>query len=107
MKRLVMVAVMLLGSGIAAHAQTSHYTNLLKHARSDDQLNVDASYCDAQLGPVLNGYATPPAYQRCMRSRGWRYDYTVRHQHHGWIDPDTGLRCHGIMGGFGSVCSNF
>jgi len=40
-----------------------------------------------------------------MRSRGWRFDYTRFDKK--WIDPETGLTCHDILGGFGSVCSNF
>ena len=57
--------------------------------------------------PNYNGSQMLPSYLRCMRGRGWRFDYTQVRRHHGWIDPDTGLWCHSIMGGFGSVCSNY
>jgi hypothetical protein len=105
MKRIVLVAALLLAGGLAAHADVSHYTNLLKQPRGDDALNADGAYCDQRLGPVRNGTPTSAAYKRCMRGRGWRYDYTRVEKT--WIDPDSGLRCHDILGGFGSVCSNF
>ena len=35
MKRLVLVAVLLLGGGLAAHADVAHYTNLLKQPRGE------------------------------------------------------------------------
>jgi hypothetical protein len=105
MRRLTLIAVLLLGSGLAAQADVAHYTNLLKQARGDDALNADASYCDQRVGRDRNGVPTPPAYKRCMRGRGWRYDYTK--VEHTWIDPETGLTCHDILGGLGSSCSNF
>jgi hypothetical protein len=40
--------------------------------------------------------------------RGWRYQSVKRERApQTWIDPDTGLTCHDILGGFGSECSNF
>jgi hypothetical protein len=105
MKRLVLIASLLLGGGLAAHADTSHYTNLLKQPRGDDVLHADAQYCSQRIGPDLNGVPVSAAYKRCMRSRGWRYDSTQVEKT--WIDPDTGLTCHDILGGFGSSCSNF
>jgi hypothetical protein len=45
-----------------------------------------------------------------MALRGWRLAYTTRERSQPektWIDPDTGLTCHDILGGFGSACSNF
>jgi len=105
MKRLALVAVLLLGGAIAAHADVSHYTNLLKQPRSDDVLHADAEYCNQRVGRDLNGAPTTAGYKRCMRGRGWRYDYTRVEKT--WTDPETGLTCHDILGGFGSVCSNF
>jgi hypothetical protein len=105
MKRLVSVAVLLLGAGLTARADMNHYTNMLKQPRDDDALHADTAYCDQRVGLDRNGVPTSAAYKRCMRSRGWRYDYTRVEKT--WIDPDTGLPCHEILGGFGSVCSNF
>jgi hypothetical protein len=105
MKRLVLVAALLLGSGLAAQADVTHWTNVLKQPRSHDALLADGDYCDQRVGKDYNGVPTSAAYKRCMRSRGWRYD-SMRVEKT-WIDPDTGLTCHAILGGFGSVCSNF
>ena len=42
------------------------------------------------------------------RFHGWRFDRTrVEKPEKTWIDPDTGDRCHDILGGFGSVCGSF
>ena len=109
MKRLVVAAALLLSTGLAAHADVKHWTDLTHQSRSDDVLNADADYCNWKVGRRdVSGVPVTPAYRSCMRGRGWRYDYTEahRHHHHGWIDPDTGLRCHSILGGFGSICSN-
>jgi hypothetical protein len=103
MKRLVLVTMLLLGGGIAAHADTSTYTS--KIPRSDADLQAAGDYCDQMLGPVHNGEITPLKYKRCMLSRGWRYQSTARE--HTWIDPDTGDTCHDILGGVGSSCGNF
>jgi hypothetical protein len=103
MKRMALVAVLLLGGGIAAHADTSVYTS--KYPRSDADLQAAGDYCDQRLGSVKNGENTPPKYKQCMLSRGWRYRSTTRE--HTWIDPDTGDTCHDILGGLGSSCGNF
>ena len=105
MKRLALVAIVLLGTGFAAYADVAHYTNLLKQPRGDAELNVDMDYCAQRVGPDPRGVPTPPAYKSCMRSRGWRWnskqiDWT-------WIDPETGLTCHAILGGAGQECSNY
>jgi hypothetical protein len=105
MKRIILVAALLLAGGVAAQADVDHFTSLLKQPRSDDALHADAAYCRERTGPNLDGVPTSAAYKRCMRGRGWRFDYTKVQRT--WIDPDSGLRCHGILGGFGSVCSNF
>jgi len=103
MKRLVLVTLLLLGGGIAAHADTSTYTS--KIPRSDADLQAAGDYCDQRLGPVHNGEITPMKYRQCMLRRGWRYQGTTRE--HTWIDPDTGDTCHDILGGIGSSCGNF
>jgi hypothetical protein len=108
MKRLVLVTMLLLGGGPAAHADTSTYTS--KIPRSDADLQAAGDYCDQMLGPVHNGEITPLKYKRCMLSRGWRYQSTAREHtssEHTWIDPDTGDTCHDILGGAGSSCGNF
>ena len=108
MKRLVLVTMLLLGSWLAAHADTSTYTS--KIPRGDADLQAAGDYCDQLLGPVHNGEMTPLKYKRCMLSRGWRYQSTAREQtssEHTWIDPDTGDTCHDILGGAGSSCGNF
>jgi hypothetical protein len=111
MKRIVLAAAMLIAAGAAAQADTDHWTDVRsKVSRGDAVLNVEAENCRYQTGQQnYNGSPMLPAYLRCMRARGWRFDYTEvnRRHHHGWIDPETGLRCHSILGGFGSVCSNF
>ena len=104
MKRMILATVLLLGSAIAAQADMSHYTNLLRQPRDNDALAADARYCDAQVGPDRNGVPVSAAYKRCMRSRGWRFDYT--HVRKTWIDPDTGDTCHAILNGLGSSCGN-
>jgi hypothetical protein len=108
MKRLVLVTLLLLGGGIAAHADTSTYTS--KIPRSDADLQAAGDYCDQMLGPVHNGEITPTKYKRCMLSRGWRYQSMAREHtssEQTWIDPDTGDTCHDILGGIGSSCGNF
>jgi len=109
MKRIVLAAALLIAAGAAAYADTDHFTNLLKQHRGDDVLSVDAQDCRDRTGQQnYNGSPMLRAYLRCMRASGWRVDYThVSRHHRGWIDPETGLRCHSILGGFGSMCSNF
>ena len=104
MKRMILATMLVLGSAIAAQADMSHYTNLLRQPRDNDALASDARACDARVGPDRNGVPTSPAYKRCMRGRGWRFDYTKVEKT--WIDPDTGDTCHEILGGLGSSCGN-
>ena len=49
MKRMVLIAALLLGTGLSAHADTVTYHNVLKTPRNDDQLHDDGYYCDAQV----------------------------------------------------------
>jgi hypothetical protein len=108
MKRMFLVAALVLGAGLSAHADNTVYINILKHPRGDAELQADGRYCDLRVGPDRNGVPTLAAYKRCMLSRGWRYSYRTRTpREHTWIDPETGLRCHDILGGIGSSCSNF
>jgi hypothetical protein len=108
MKRMVLIAALLLGTSLSAHADMVTYHNIFKIPRNDDQLHQDGYYCDAQVGPDKNGVPTSAAYKQCMLSRGWRYQFVKREPApKTWIDSDTGLTCHEILNGFGSVCSNF
>jgi hypothetical protein len=108
MKRMVLIAALFLGTGLSAQADTVTYHNVLKTPRNDDQLHQDGYYCDAQVGPDKNGAPTSAAYNQSKLSRGWRYQFVKREPApQTWIDPDTGLTCHDILGGLGSECSNF
>ncbi|MGY4357019.1 hypothetical protein ACVW0J_003512 [Bradyrhizobium sp. i1.7.7] len=49
MKRLGLIAALLIGCAIPAHADTDIWNNMLKQQRGDDALHVDSAFCDAQL----------------------------------------------------------
>ena len=101
MKRILLVTVLLLTGAMAAHADTSSWK--LKPPRSDAELFAAGNYCDAQVGPELNGIPTSAVYKKCMASQGWTFVSRVRDGN--WINH-RGMRCQPILNGLGSECSS-
>ena len=106
MKHAVMVALLLAGCVLNAHADNDVYNSATKHDRSDADLQAATDSCAQKLGAPKNGTKTSAQFKRCMLGHGWRFSHTVRE--HTWIDPETGLTCrHGtFMGIPSSNCSN-
>ena len=108
MKHTILVAAFVLGGMLSAQADNTVYNNTLKRPRGNAELHADGRICDQRVGNDRNGVPTSAAYKKCMRSLGWRFQYTTRTKpEKTWIDPETGLTCHDILGGIGSSCSNF
>jgi hypothetical protein len=108
MKRILIVAALLIGGVAAAHADRDIFQNTRRQARGDADLQRDTEYCGQSAGPNRNGRPTPAAFKRCMASRGWRYVRTVREAT--YPDPDDpNQRCKDIVQNgrvIGSHCSN-
>jgi hypothetical protein len=77
MKRAIVVAILLLGTVLAAKADNDTYVDTTRHGRGNDALDVDASTCDQMLGSPKNGQPTSPQYKRCMLKLGWRWKFTT------------------------------
>jgi hypothetical protein len=78
MKRLGMIALLLLGSALNAHADNDVYNNTMKQAPGDDALHADNAISDQQFGAPQNGTPASRQYKRCMLGRGWRFSHSVR-----------------------------
>jgi hypothetical protein len=113
MRRMILAAALLLGGALGAQADIDTWVNVAKYPRGDDALQVDARYCEQQVGQNTNGKPTSRRFKQCMAGRGWRFDHST-YQHvapeRTWIDPDTGLLCKDLKASngsaFGSYCSN-
>jgi hypothetical protein len=120
-KRTVIAAVLLLGTMLGAQADTAiqTYHDVLRpdgHKRSEPAFQADLDSCSRQTGGK-RVYRDTPAFKQCMLGRGYRWE-SLRierepappqraKREQTWIDPETGLTCHDILGGLGSSCSNF
>ena len=108
MKRMVLIAALLLGTGLNAHADTVTYHNILKPPRNDDQLHRTVTIATRRSD------RTGTACRRrrltnnaCSAAAGAISPSSASRRRKTWIDSDTGLTCHEILDGFGSECSNF
>jgi hypothetical protein len=67
-KRIVLIAGLLLCGVPNAQADNAVYNNITKIPRGDDALQVDTSTCDQRLGAPKNGRPTSRQYKQCMRA---------------------------------------
>jgi hypothetical protein len=74
MKRSIIAAVMLLGTALAAQAETDVWHDVRKpwrsNAKIDNALQADVAICDREAGPQ---YGPPTAkYRQCMQRHHWK-----------------------------------
>jgi len=99
MRRIILVAALLLGGAISARADTDIYSG----QGSNDDMNAAVRQCRQQWGEPALGIPPNDDFKKCMSQLGWTY---VRTQHDGnWTEG--GQHCHYILNGFGSECSAF
>jgi hypothetical protein len=78
----------------AASADTQVFKDVLHPnggARGQAQKFDDGRLCGAAPD---NTFTDAPAFQHCMRGRGWVVDQVAPDPKPTWIDPQTGLECH-------------
>jgi hypothetical protein len=97
MKRIILGALLALGTVAGAHADTSTYYWQGKGQWNDARLQAAARICDQRYGVVENGALTSANYKKCMLRQGWKYGSTARENT--YIDPDTGMSCRSAGGG--------
>jgi hypothetical protein len=102
MKRIALVAALLLSGAVSAYADTDVWT--ASHPRSDAELSSANQVCNEQYGVPQNGIPTSAAYKHCMASQGWKFVATKHDDT--WVNH-RGMTCHPILGGFGSERSSF
>jgi hypothetical protein len=102
MRRIVLVAAVLLGGAVTAQADTTHWS-AVHPPQSDAQLAADARSCAIQYGADQPGLPTSAQYKTCMRGLGWIYTNTTRDNM--WVNR-RGMVCHPILNGGGSECDS-
>jgi hypothetical protein len=101
MKRIMLVAALLLGGAMTAQADTTHWT-AVHPGQGDAQVLSAGRVCDVQYG--AEQYGPPSAvYKKCMRAQGWIYTDTTRDDT--WVNR-RGMVCHPILNGGGSECDS-
>jgi len=80
MKRSAIAAVMLLGTTLAAHAETDVWNDIRKPWRSnaemDSALQADVSICDREVGEQRGPVTSK--YKKCMLKHHWKFGHAIR-----------------------------
>jgi hypothetical protein len=77
MKRMIIVAILLLGATLGAKADNDTYFDNTRQGRGNDVLDADVNSCAQIFGMPQNGTPTSRAFNRCMLGHGWRFQYTT------------------------------